>query len=41
MREGAVNESLKTGEIEVRANQIRILSESETPPFPIEAEQPD
>lgn len=36
MREGAVNESLKTGEIEVRANQIRILSESETPPFPIE-----
>jgi len=36
MREGAVNENLKTGEIEIRANQIRILSESETPPFPIE-----
>lgn len=36
MREGAVNESLKTGEIEIRANQIRILSESQTPPFPIE-----
>ncbi|MEE0693329.1 MAG: aspartate--tRNA ligase [Lachnospiraceae bacterium] len=36
MREGAVNENLKTGEIELRATQLRILSESETPPFPIE-----
>ena len=36
MREGAVNESLKTGEIELRATELRILSESETPPFPIE-----
>lgn len=37
-RSGAVNENLKTGEIEVRAKSIRILSESETPPFPIEAD---
>ena len=37
-RSGAVNENLATGEIEVRAKSIRILSESETPPFPIEAE---
>ena len=36
MREGAVNENLKTGEIELRATGLRILSESETPPFPIE-----
>ena len=36
MREGAVNENLATGEIEIRATQLRILSESETPPFPIE-----
>lgn len=35
-REGAVNENLATGEIEVRAKDIRILSEAETPPFPIE-----
>lgn len=35
-REGAVNKNLATGEIELRANDIRILSESETPPFPIE-----
>lgn len=37
-RSGAVNENLKTGAIEVRAESIRVLSESETPPFPIEAE---
>ena len=36
-RGGAANENLKTGTIEVRATGIRILSESETPPFPIEA----
>ena len=36
LREGAVNENLETGEIEVRATQLRILSEAETPPFPIE-----
>lgn len=35
-RSGAVNENLKTGQIEIRANALRILSESETPPFPIE-----
>ncbi len=35
-REGNVNENLATGEIEIRATQIRILSEAETPPFPIE-----
>ena len=35
-RSGAVNENLKTGDIEVRATSMRILSESETPPFPIE-----
>ena len=35
-RSGAVNPNLKTGEIEVGAKSLRILSESETPPFPIE-----
>lgn len=35
-RGGAVNENLATGEIEVRATSLRILSESLTPPFPIE-----
>ncbi len=35
-RSAAVNENLKTGDIEVIAEDIRILSESETPPFPIE-----
>ena len=37
-RAGAVNENLSTGEIEVRAAQVRILAEAETPPFPIEAD---
>ncbi|MCM1541835.1 MAG: aspartate--tRNA ligase [Blautia sp.] len=37
-REGAVNENLATGEIEVRAESLRILAEAETPPFPIEAD---
>lgn len=37
-RAGAANENLATGEIEVRANSLRILSEAETPPFPIEAD---
>ena len=37
-RGGAVNENLATGEIEIRAEQLRILSEAETPPFPIEAD---
>ena len=35
-RSAAVNENLKTGDIEVMAQSLRILSESETPPFPIE-----
>ena len=35
-RAGAVNQNLATGEIEVIAEQLRILSESETPPFHIE-----
>ncbi len=35
-RAGAVNEKLATGTIEVQANDLRILSEAETPPFPIE-----
>lgn len=35
-RAAAVNEHLKTGDIEVIATELRILSESETPPFPIE-----
>ena len=35
-RAGAVNENLATGEIEVRAQYVRILSEAFTPPFPIE-----
>lgn len=35
-RSAAVNENLKTGGIEVIAKTLRILSESETPPFPIE-----
>lgn len=37
-RAAAANENLATGEIEVRADSLRILSEAETPPFPIEAE---
>ncbi len=35
-RSGAVNENLATGAIEVRAQSMRVLAESETPPFPIE-----
>ena len=35
-RGGAINEKLKTGTMEIMATQLRILSESETPPFPIE-----
>ncbi len=35
-RGGASNENLKTGDIEIIASDIRILSESEVPPFPIE-----
>ena len=35
-RGGAVNENLATGDIEVRAKSLRILSEALTPPFPVE-----
>ena len=35
-RSGAVNTNLKTGEIEIRVNTLRVLAEAETPPFPIE-----
>jgi aspartyl-tRNA synthetase, bacterial type len=35
-RSGAVNENLATGEIEIRALELRVLSEAETPPFPID-----
>ena len=35
-RSGAVNENLATGDIEIIPSELRILSESETPPFPIE-----
>ena len=37
-RSGAVNENLATGAIELRADELRVLSESDTPPFPIEAD---
>lgn len=36
-RSAAVNENLKTGDIEVFATELRVLSEAQTPPFPIEA----
>lgn len=35
-RGGAINENLETGDIEIRATSLRILSESLTPPFPVE-----
>ncbi len=35
-RSGAVNEHLTTGEIEIIPKELRILAESETPPFPVE-----
>lgn len=35
-RSGAVNDNLATGDIELRATELRVLSEAETPPFPIE-----
>ncbi len=35
-RKGAENEDLATGKLEIIAKELRILSEAETPPFPIE-----
>ena len=35
-RSGAVNTNIATGEIEVVPSELRILAESETPPFPVE-----
>ena len=35
-RGGAVNENLATGAMELRAESLRILAESDVPPFPIE-----
>ncbi|MCR5666560.1 MAG: aspartate--tRNA ligase [Eubacterium sp.] len=35
-RSAAVNENMKTGDIEIIASSLRILSEAQTPPFPIE-----
>lgn len=37
-RTGAVNENLATGDIEIRATKLTVLSEAQTPPFPIEEE---
>ena len=35
-REGGINKNIPTGAIEVVATQLRVLSEAQTPPFPIE-----
>ncbi len=35
-REGGINKNLLTGAIEVVATKLRVLSEAQTPPFPIE-----
>ena len=35
-RDGAINKELTTGDIEVTVDTLKILSESETPPFPVE-----
>ena len=37
-RNADVNEKMATGAIEVQAKEVRILSEAQTPPFPIEAD---
>nr|MDQ3878977.1 aspartate--tRNA ligase [Actinomycetota bacterium] len=38
-REGTLNDKLATGEIEVAADRLEVLSESETPPFQIDDHQ--
>ena len=35
-RAGSVNESMETGDIEINVTSLRILSESETPPIPVD-----
>lgn len=35
-RAGSVNESMETGDIEINVTALRILSESETPPIPVD-----
>ena len=35
-RGGSVNENLKTGDIEIKVLELKVLSEALTPPFPIE-----
>ena len=37
-RGGEINPSLKTGELEIKAKELRVLSEADTPPFPIDAD---
>jgi aspartyl-tRNA synthetase len=34
--EGTVNDTMPTGEVEVAAQQLEVLNEAETPPFPID-----
>lgn len=34
--EANINPAMKTGKVEILAEEVRILSESETPPFPVE-----
>ncbi|MFO1443050.1 aspartate--tRNA ligase [Bacillus sp. Bva_UNVM-123] len=36
-QEGTVNENLKTGQIEIKAEKITILNESKTPPFSVDS----
>lgn len=36
LRAGGINKNLATGDIEIIAKDIRILSEADTPPFPVE-----